>query len=89
MKARKFTRREVIATTSAGAIGTMINWPLNTFGSGTFAKEKLAVLGGEKVHKGTWPSWPVWDQTAEKEIVDMLRSGRWWRGNGDFVEIFE
>ncbi|HUX94208.1 MAG TPA: DegT/DnrJ/EryC1/StrS family aminotransferase [Bacteroidales bacterium] len=89
MKTRKFTRREVIATTSAGAIGTMINWPLTSFGTPSFAKEKLAVLGGEKIHKGSWPQWPVWDQTAEKEIVDMLRTGRWWRGTGEHVELFE
>jgi perosamine synthetase len=89
MKTRKFTRREVIVTTSAGAIGTMINWPLSSLGTSSFAKEKLAVLGGEKIHKGTWPDWPVWDASAEKEIVDMLRTGRWWRGNGEHVEEFE
>jgi dTDP-4-amino-4,6-dideoxygalactose transaminase len=89
MKARKFTRRELIATTSAGAIGTMINWPLSSLGSMSSAKEKLAVLGGEKVHKGSWPEWPVWDQAAEKGIIDMLRTGRWWRGNGEHVEEFE
>ena len=89
MKTRKFTRREVIATTSAGAIGTMINWPLSSLGSVSSAKEKLAVLGGEKVHKGSWPEWPVWDPAAEKGIIDMLRTGRWWRGNGEHVEVFE
>jgi perosamine synthetase len=89
MKTRKFTRRQVIATTSAGALGTMINWPLSSFGVSSFGKEKLAILGGEKVHKGTWPDWPVWDQSAEPGIIDMLRSGRWWRGNGEHVEEFE
>jgi dTDP-4-amino-4,6-dideoxygalactose transaminase len=89
MKTRKFTRRQVIATTSAGAIGTMINWPLSSFGITSFSKEKLALMGGEKVHKGTWPEWPVWDQTAEQGIIDMLRSGRWWRGRGEHVEEFE
>jgi perosamine synthetase len=89
MKPRKFTRRQVIATTSAGAIGTMINWPLSSFGISSFGKEKLAIHGGEKVHKGTWPSWPVWDQTAEPGIIEMLRTGRWWRGNGEHVEEFE
>jgi perosamine synthetase len=89
MKTRKFTRRQVIATTSAGAIGTMINWPLSSFGVSSFGKEKLALLGGEKVHKGTWPEWPIWDQSAEPGILEMLRSGRWWRGNGEHVEEFE
>jgi dTDP-4-amino-4,6-dideoxygalactose transaminase len=89
MKTRKFTRRQVIATTSAGAIGTMINWPLSSFGLTSFSKQKLAVMGGEKVHKGTWPDWPVWDQTAEPGIIEMLRSGRWWRGEGEHVAEFE
>lgn len=89
MKTRKFTRREVIATTSAGAIGTMINWPLSSFGVSSFGKGKLAILGGEKVHKGTWPEWPVWDKSAEPGIVEMLRTGRWWRGDGEHVEEFE
>jgi perosamine synthetase len=87
MKAKKFTRRQVILTTSAGALGTMINWPLSSFGSQT--KSKLAINGGEKVHAGSWPEWPVWDQSADKGILDMLHTGRWWRGNGEHVEQFE
>jgi perosamine synthetase len=89
MKTRKFTRRQVIATTSAGAIGTMINWPLSSFGASFYGREKLAINGGEKVHKGTWPEWPVWDQSAEPGIIEMFRTGRWWRGSGEHVEEFE
>jgi perosamine synthetase len=89
MKTRKFTRRQVIATTSAGALGTVISWPLSSFGAGSFGKEKLAILGGEKVRKGAWPEWPVWDQTAEPGIIEMLRTGRWWRGEGEHVAEFE
>ncbi len=89
MKARKFTRRQVIATTSVGALGTMINLPLSSFGMGSFSKEKLAINGGAKVHTGTWPSWPVWDQSSEQGILSMLRTGRWWRGSGENVEEFE
>jgi perosamine synthetase len=88
MKTRKFTRRQVIATTSAGILGTMANWPLVSC-SGSGAAGKLALLGGEKVHKGTWPTWPIWDQAAEAGIVEMLRSGRWWRGRGEHVADFE
>jgi perosamine synthetase len=89
MKTRKFTRRQVIATTSAGMLGTMISWPLSSIGSGSYAKVKLAINGGEKVHPGSWPNWPVWDQSAEPGIIEMLRSGRWWRGSGEHVEEFE
>ncbi len=89
MKTKKITRRQAIATTSAGVLGTMmINWPLISCGrSGVAAK--LAINGGEKVHNGTWPTWPVWDQSAEQGIIEMLRSGRWWRGRGEHVEEFE
>jgi perosamine synthetase len=89
MKPRKFTRRQVIAATSAGAIGTMINWPFSSLGMSFPAKEKLAILGGEKVHKGSWPEWPIWDQGAESGIIAMLRTGRWWRGAGEHVADFE
>jgi len=88
MKTKKFTRRQVIATTSAGVLGTMINWPLVSC-AGSSVSGKLALLGGEKVHQGTWPTWPIWDQSAEAGIIEMLRSGRWWRGRGEHVAEFE
>jgi perosamine synthetase len=88
MKSKKFTRRQVIKTTTAGALGTMmINWPLTSFGKKNI--DKLAINGGEKVHAGSWPEWPVWDQSADKGIIDMLHSGRWWRGDGEYVSQFE
>lgn len=88
MKNKKFTRRQVIATTSVGILGTMVNWPLVSCAGGG-AVAKLALKGGEKVHQGTWPTWPVWDQSAEAGIIEMLRSGRWWRGRGEHVADFE
>ena len=89
MKTKKITRRQAIATTSAGVLGTMmINWPLVSCGRSGVAS-KLAINGGEKVHNGTWPTWPVWDQSAESGIIEMLRSGRWWRGRGEHVAEFE
>ena len=36
-----------------------------------------------------WPKWPVWDESANQDMLDMLRSGEWWRGNGGHVEEFE
>ncbi len=89
MKSRKFTRRQVIATTSAGVLGSMLNYSFKPFTIGNTNQSVLAINGGEKVHKGTWPDWPVWDKTAEPGILDMLRSGRWWRGEGEHVAEFE
>jgi perosamine synthetase len=89
MGTKKLTRRQAITAASAGALGTMINWSFRPFTIIKNDQDKLALLGGNKVHGGTWPEWPVWDVTAEKNITDMLRSGKWWRGNGDHVADFE
>ncbi|NQU86715.1 MAG: DegT/DnrJ/EryC1/StrS family aminotransferase [Mariniphaga sp.] len=87
MSAQKFTRRQVIATTSAGTLGALISHPFTTIGDNN--TNKLAILGGDKIHKGEWPEWPIWNREAEKEITEMLRSGKWWRGNGEHVTTFE
>lgn len=89
MAAKKITRRQAIVSASAGALGTMVNWPVSAFSIGSGPQEKLAINGGPKVHNAPWPSWPVWDEAAEKNIIDMLRTGKWWRGNGDHVVDFE
>lgn len=90
MKKGKLTRRQVIATTSAGIIGSMLNLSFRPFEiSSSTQLKKLAIKGGEKVRKKSWPDWPVWDQTAEPGIIDMLRTGRWWRGEGEHVVEFE
>ncbi len=90
MKSRKFTRRQVIAATSAGFLGTMINLSFKPFTAVNNAQvKKLAINGGEKVHAGTWPQWPYWDQSAEPGLLEMFRSGRWWRGSGEHVVEFE
>jgi dTDP-4-amino-4,6-dideoxygalactose transaminase len=89
MKSLKFTRRQAITAASAGAVGTFFNWSFPSFTITGNDQDKLALLGGAKVHPGGWPAWPVWDQAAEDRIAEMLRSGKWWRGNGDAVTEFE
>lgn len=87
MNNRKITRRQAIATASAGTLGTLTSLPLMSFNWSE--RKKLAILGGEKVRTAVWPQWPVWDPSAETEMLQMLRSGRWWRGRGEYVEEFE
>jgi dTDP-4-amino-4,6-dideoxygalactose transaminase len=50
---------------------------------------KLAVDGGTKVHEGPWPQWPIWDETEEKALLDVLRSGQWWGPNAPQNAQFE
>jgi len=87
MTDNKFSRREMIATGTIGLVGAMANLSFNPVQFSVSGK--LAIRGGEKVRLAAWSEWPVWDQRAEKEVIEMLRSGRWWRGNGESVEEFE
>lgn len=42
---------------------------------------KLALLGGEPVVKQKLgKSWPIWDKDEEEALLEVLRSGNWWRG---------
>jgi len=56
---------------------------------GQSAVDKPALLGGTPVHNGTWPRWPEWRQTWEPSILQVLRSGQWYRGSGGQVQRFE
>ena len=50
---------------------------------------KLALLGGEPVHKGGWHGWPVWDASDEDRVFAVVRSGTWCRLGGKTVSAFE
>ncbi len=51
--------------------------------------DKPALLGGTPVHTGSWPRWPEWRQGWEPSILQVLRSGQWYRGSGEQVPRFE
>lgn len=53
------------------------------------AAGKPAVLGGEPVRKAGAHSWPVFDETEERALLTVLRSGKWYRGSGKTVSQFE
>lgn len=87
MPIRKISRREALMTASAGTLGAVAFSPFSIINLNNSVKP--ALLGGNKVRQMEWPEWPVWDEAAEQEIVKMLRSGKWWRGSGDYVAEFE
>ena len=39
----------------------------------------LAIFGGTPIRNKPFPAWPVFDQTEEDALLDVLRSGKWWR----------
>ena len=79
-------RRFLSATPAAGAlvqVGALAQ------GVATVTPERPALLGGPKARKDRFDSWPKFDLTEEKALLDVLRSGHWYRGNGSMVRKFE
>jgi perosamine synthetase len=84
------TRRRFLETTSLAGAGLSLALP--QLGGTVFAAEtssaKPAKLGGQPLCAG-FPHWPVFDETEEKALLDALRTGHWFRGNGKLVAKFE
>lgn len=83
---RKNSRREFFGL-AAGALASASLFPKRVFARS--AIDKPALLGGAPVHKASWPRWPEWRQTWEPSILQILRSGQWYRGSGEQVQQFE
>jgi dTDP-4-amino-4,6-dideoxygalactose transaminase len=80
------TRREFLGLAAAAVAGANL-LPKSVFAQS--AADKPALLGGTPVHTGGWPQWPEWRQSWEPSILQVLRSGRWYRGTGEQVQQFE
>jgi len=47
---------------------------------------RLAIFGGTPERSRPFPSWPVFDESEEEALLEVLRSGNWWRyTHGDAV----
>lgn len=88
MKKDHLTRRKFIASTSATAAGTILSVPLFA-GPRSGAATQLALKGGSPVRSTDWLNWPVWNQEAEAPMLSLLRSGNWYRGDGNKCREFE
>jgi perosamine synthetase len=89
MSRSKFTRRQFLATASAGTIAAVAAGTVPTYANASRAVGKCAILGGQPVRAKPFPSWPVWDKSAEESVLGVLRSGHWYRGSGNTVSQFE
>jgi dTDP-4-amino-4,6-dideoxygalactose transaminase len=69
------------------ASATILSSPSTALG----APGKPAILGGEKVYSGKWPSWPQGSETMEDLLKEVLQGQRWTRiaGTGNLVIDFE
>jgi perosamine synthetase len=83
MKKKNFTRRNFIATVSAGSVAAVASGAIPSFTNITVfpqAKAKLAILGGNPVRKNkTWPEWPYVDEKMVEAVSKTTRSRIWCR----------
>jgi perosamine synthetase len=86
---RIITRRLFIRKAAAGSVA--LTWLSARQAPGILAAEtaKPALLGGAPVHDAGWPEWPSWRESWEPAVIRVLRSGRWYRGDGGQVAEFE
>jgi len=76
-------RRRFLAT--AAATGAALSVTSTTSAD----QDKPALLGGKPVRREPFPSWPRFDQREEKALLDVLHSGKWYRGGAEQVNRFE
>ncbi len=84
-----FTRRGFIRHAAVGSAA--LTWLSSRRPPRAFAAEaaKPALLGGVPVHQGGWSEWPKWLESWEPAVIKVLRSGKWYRGDGGHVAEFE
>ena len=83
------TRRGFIRNAAASSLA--LSWLGSGRGPALYASEsaKPALLGGTPIHKGGWAKWPEWREAWETPLLNVWRSGRWFRNSDKHVEEFE
>jgi dTDP-4-amino-4,6-dideoxygalactose transaminase len=51
--------------------------------------ERLAIEGGTPARRDPFPSWPIWDENEERQLLEVLHSGNWGMLTGTKVHTFE
>jgi perosamine synthetase len=83
MKRKDFSRRQFIATVSAGSVAAVTAGAIPSFGNITIIPQtngKLAILGGNPIRKNKeWPQWPYVDEKMVEAVSKTTRSRIWCR----------
>lgn len=84
------TRRGFIRTAAAGTLALSAHGTRRAPTVFAAQSDTPALLGGPPVHTGGWTKWPQWREAWEPKVLEVFRSGRWYRGgSGGRVEEFE
>ncbi len=89
MNKKNISRRDFLTIASTGTIIAATSGKVGAFIKPSKNAGKAAILGGEAIRKKPFPGWPVWDKSAEKHVISILRSGKWYRGGATTVMEFE
>lgn len=89
MRKNNITRRTFLTTASIGTVAAVSSLNLGSYGNIVKNATALAINGGQPVRTKKWLDWPIWNTNAENEILEVLRSGNWFRGRGKKVDEFE
>jgi perosamine synthetase len=84
---RQVTRRKFIGTLVASSALVGGAPPNATARVRRAAQSAPALLGGTPIRRTPFPSWPVADAREEQALVELIRSGKWFRG--ERVAAFE
>jgi len=83
------SRRGFMTAAAGAAVATQATGAAPTPAVFAGAEGKPALLGGRPVRDTPFPSWPVTDQREERAQIEVLHSGKWYRGDGQAVSRFE
>jgi perosamine synthetase len=77
-------RRNFAIVTAAAGVGL-------TMGGAAFAAsdDRPALLGGKPARTQPFQKWPIADAREDKAMLEVVRSGLWFRGGGNKVDRFE
>jgi dTDP-4-amino-4,6-dideoxygalactose transaminase len=92
---QSMNRRQFLGTTAIAGAGVTLSLSQSVRAQnagpspGVGAGEKPALLGGKPVRTKPLNKWPVIDEREDKAMLETVRSGKWFRGNGPNVTRFE
>jgi dTDP-4-amino-4,6-dideoxygalactose transaminase len=89
MNKKDLNRRQFLNAASAASLAAAASKAIPAYGNVSKKAGKPAILGGKPVRTKSFPSWPVWDKSAEESVIEILRSGTWCRLGGKVVSKFE
>lgn len=84
-----WTRRSFLKTTPALAAATPGLGVTASAARIPTGASRPALLGGPRVRTEPFPSWPVSGEQEAEALLETLRSGKWYRGNGRQTRKFE